>query len=130
MPAKKRAAVEDAEDSSSSRSPVASNKRARTALNGKEHEQTKGRRKGKARANDDENMDDNDDDDGDVNIPSETMEERAEKDKRFEEAHFDKIMASVKSREKYHGVSAIVSLSDAKITDCINVTDCCGVWHH
>lgn len=106
MPAKKRAAVEDVEDSSPPGSPAANNKRARTAPNGRENQQAKGRKKGKARADEEENMDDNDEDDGDVNIPSESMEERAEKDQQFEEAHFDKIMASVKSREKYHGVSA------------------------
>jgi hypothetical protein len=66
-----------------------------------------------------------------VPIPAETMEEHAEKDEQFEQAHFDKIMASVKSQENYHSISTTVSLSlaDAKITDCINMTDCCRVWH-
>ncbi|KAJ3561666.1 hypothetical protein NP233_g10057 [Leucocoprinus birnbaumii] len=97
MPAKKRAAVDDAEDSSPPGSPAASNKRARTAPNGKE---SRRKRAGKARADDDESMDD---DNEELNVDEETNEERAEKDRRFEEAHYDKIMASVKSREKYRG---------------------------
>ncbi|KAF5360927.1 hypothetical protein D9756_004996 [Leucocoprinus leucothites] len=106
MPAKKRAAVDDAEDSPPPGSPAASNKRARKAPNGKENGQSKNRRAGKARADGDENMDEDDYDNEEVNLEEETNEEHAEKDRQFEEAHYDKIMASVRSREKYRGTVA------------------------
>ncbi|KXN81796.1 Structural maintenance of chromosomes protein 6 [Leucoagaricus sp. SymC.cos] len=102
MPAKKRAAVEDADDSSPPGSPVLTNKRAKTGPNGRE---AKGKGKAKARVDEDENMDENEEDDSEVDVQQETKEQRAEKDKKFEEAHYDKIMASVKSRDKSGTIS-------------------------
>jgi hypothetical protein len=107
MPTKKRAA-EDAEESSPPCSPVIANKRARTAGGRDESTQSRGRKKGKAKATDAERNDDDDDvEHEELNVQRETSEERAEKDKQFEAAHYDKIMESVKSREKYLGVSTV-----------------------
>jgi len=111
MPVRKRVALDDAEDSSPSGSPppspaATSNKRARMTPNGQS-------KPSKARMDDnmDDDNSDNDNDNGneDVDIQEESYEERTEKDRQFEEANYDKIMASVKSREKYSGVRGLLS---------------------
>jgi len=107
MPVRKRA-VPDDNDTQDTPPPgsslplpaTTSHKRARVAPNG--HSRTRA------------DPNDGSDDDGggsggncdydDVDIQDETIEERAKKDRQFEEANYDKIMASVKSREKYSGV--------------------------
>ena len=103
MPVRKRAVPDDDDTQDnpppgSPPPPATSHKRARVA-------------NGHSRTRTDPN--DGSDDDGggggnrdhdDVDIQDETIEERAKKDRQFEEANYDKIMASVKSREKYSGV--------------------------
>jgi len=105
MPVRKRAVPDDddTQDASPPGSPppppaTTSHKRARVAPNG--HSRTR------TNPNDgsDEDGGGGDRDHGDVDMQNETIEERAEKDRQFEEANYDKIMASVKSREKYSGV--------------------------
>jgi len=106
MPVRKRAVPDDndTQDTPPPGSPplppaTTSHKRARVAPNGHSRTRT--------------DPNDGSDDDGggggnrdhdDVDIQDETIEERAKKDRQFEEANYDKIMASVKSREKYSGV--------------------------
>jgi len=109
MPVRKRAVPDDDDtrDTSSPGSPppaTTSHKRARVAPNG--HSRT--------RTDPNDGSDDDgggDRDHGDVDIQDETIEERAEKDRQFEEANYDKIMASVKSRERYSGVRRFQQLT-------------------
>ena len=102
MPVRKRVVVEDDDEGSPSGSPITSNKRARTVPDATET--NRGQRKQKARAADDENME-ADEDGEEINAVRETSQERAEKDKEFEAKYYEKILASVKSREKISEVS-------------------------
>lgn len=107
MPTKKRGIADDEEASSAHASPVTTNKRPRTGPMGDENGHPKNRRKGKARAIDEEQMDEEEDEEEgeDVDVARDA-ENQEELDKQFEAQHYDKIMASVKSRDKYRGVSA------------------------
>ncbi|KAF9452921.1 P-loop containing nucleoside triphosphate hydrolase protein [Macrolepiota fuliginosa MF-IS2] len=109
--AKKRTIVEDEETPSAPGSPVAVNKRARTGSTGNEKGTSRNRNKGKAKAKatDHERMDEDEDEDDDEGENEETPEEtenQEELDKQFEAQHYDEIMASVKSRDKYSGTIA------------------------
>lgn len=109
MPTKKRVIEEDEETSSLPGSPSVTNKRVRTGRSGNENEEARRRRKGKAKAVNDEQSDEDEAENGagvDIEIAEETNEDREEKDKQFEAKYYDKIMASVKSRDKYRGVRA------------------------
>lgn len=108
MPPKKRAVVEDEEDSSQQGSPAPTNKRARTS--GEVNGHLKGKGKGKAKAVDESHMDEDDDEDEDEDMEASTGPggNQEELDKQFEDDNYDKIMASVKSREKHYGVSTTI----------------------
>jgi hypothetical protein len=112
MPGRKRATVEDADDSASD-TPVTSSKRPRTECPAQENGTKKSANgKGTARALDDGSDDDEGDDDVEIDLEFEgdTQEDRVEKEKQLEAKYFEQIMASVKARESSRGVSSYPSV--------------------
>jgi hypothetical protein len=127
MPGKKRATLEDADDSASD-SPVTSSKRPRTECLAQENGRTKKSAKGKgtARTSNDESDDDEGDDDVelDIEIEGETQEDREEKEKQLEAMYYEQIMASVKARESSRGVSSYTP-PPSPMSNLFSLTACC-----